>query len=414
MPVEFTKHNNILIMTYESNPPYIEILHSDFRNNRSPMPRKIKKIYHLSKDQYLKSEILNTYLDHNNAEDYINDERISFKVAYLIDGYFRFDPRIFNGVQLFISSEIEIEDKIFRASRNISIIKKFGHSGFTPVIIGGNKEGAIPLSAYKNLLKNFPTSTELTKYTSYRIASIVKDFFPSAPDWNEQYSAYMDRRSAQHVNHENIDNTVSSLEDLATEEKIMYRYLYNQLLYMLDSPIRYIEKDWQKYITKLILLIFPKYIQVFEEITIKNTFKRRGKLRIDHILVDYDGFIDIVEIKRPDIPCMSRTPYRNNYISGRDLSGTAIQLEKYIQALTKWGTEGEKKLTQTLRGKGLSQDVVLKVSSPRGIVIMGRDVDALPDDSKYDFEIIKRQYKNIFDIITYDDLLRRLKNIIKS
>jgi len=33
---------------------------------------------------------------------------------------------------------------------------------------------------------------------------------------------------------------------------------------------------------------------------------------------------------------------------------------------------------------------------------------------KRDFELIKRQYKNVLEIITYDDLLTRLDNMIEA
>ncbi len=41
---------------------------------------------------------------------------------------------------------------------------------------------------------------------------------------------------------------------------------------------------------------------------------------------------------------------------------------------------------------------------------MGRD-RGLSDEQKNDFEVIRRKYRNIMDIITYDDLLRRLEVI---
>ena len=44
---------------------------------------------------------------------------------------------------------------------------------------------------------------------------------------------------------------------------------------------------------------------------------------------------------------------------------------------------------------------------------MGRDTD-LSIEQKQDFEIIKRKYNNVIDIITYDDLLRRLNFIIAA
>jgi hypothetical protein len=47
------------------------------------------------------------------------------------------------------------------------------------------------------------------------------------------------------------------------------------------------------------------------------------------------------------------------------------------------------------------------------MVIIGRSKD-FSDREKLDFEIIRRKYSNIMDIITYDDLINRLENIIKK
>ncbi len=42
---------------------------------------------------------------------------------------------------------------------------------------------------------------------------------------------------------------------------------------------------------------------------------------------------------------------------------------------------------------------------------MGRD-NNLSNQQKEDFEVIKRKYSNVLDIITYDDLLQRLRSTI--
>lgn len=47
------------------------------------------------------------------------------------------------------------------------------------------------------------------------------------------------------------------------------------------------------------------------------------------------------------------------------------------------------------------------------MVIMGRSVN-LSDEQKNDFEIIRRKYANIVDIITYDDLIYRLECLIRK
>ena len=50
----------------------------------------------------------------------------------------------------------------------------------------------------------------------------------------------------------------------------------------------------------------------------------------------------------------------------------------------------------------------IKITNPSGLIIMGRD-NNLTAIQKQDFEVIKRKYKNVIDIITYDDLISRLK-----
>lgn len=45
--------------------------------------------------------------------------------------------------------------------------------------------------------------------------------------------------------------------------------------------------------------------------------------------------------------------------------------------------------------------------------MLGRH-NTFKDQEIQDFEIIKRQYKHIADIMTYDDLLQRLDNIVAA
>ena len=52
----------------------------------------------------------------------------------------------------------------------------------------------------------------------------------------------------------------------------------------------------------------------------------------------------------------------------------------------------------------------IRVTNPKTMIILGRDNDFSADQGFY-FEIIKRKYAYILDIITFDDLLRRLDNI---
>ena len=61
----------------------------------------------------------------------------------------------------------------------------------------------------------------------------------------------------------------------------------------------------------------------------------------------------------------------------------------------------------------LPSNIRLKVVNPQGILLLGRS-NNVTDEQLFDFEIIKRQHKNIVDIMTYDDLLKRFRNILNQ
>lgn len=93
---------------------------------------------------------------------------------------------------------------------------------------------------------------------------------------------------------------------------------------MLLSELSYSEWQWQEEILQIILLMYPKYLHAFREVPVKNR-------RVDFLLVDAIGHIDVVEIKKPfDKSIVAKQTYRDNHIPLRELSGTIMQIEKYI------------------------------------------------------------------------------------
>ena len=167
-------------------------------------------------------------------------------------------------------------------------------------------------------------------------------------------------------------------------------------------------------IVDFLLLIIPKYIAVIEECPVKDFYSNPLKptnRRIDMALVGANGAIDIVEIKKPATKhLLKKNKYRDDYVPQTELSGTVMQVEKYIFHLNKWGREGEKAILK-LKETELPPNFAIKATNPRAIIILGRDND-FTNEQIFDFEIIKRKYANVIDIMTYDDLLRRLDNII--
>ena len=80
------------------------------------------------------------------------------------------------------------------------------------------------------------------------------------------------------------------------------------------------------------------------------------------------------------------------------------------------GNKGEDNLTKKYATK-LPSGMSIHISNPKAIIIVGRDQIGngnMTENQKLDFEIIKRKYTNMMDIITYDDLLRRLNRTISA
>ena len=127
-------------------------------------------------------------------------------------------------------------------------------------------------------------------------------------------------------------------------------------------------------------------------------------------MIDSSGYVDAIEIKQPFSECIvTSNCYRGNHVPMRELNGTVMQIEKYLYHLNRWGKQGEDKLNKKY-GDQLPSGLKLKIVNPNGMIIMGRDED-LTSAQKNDFEVIRRKYRNVLEIMTYDDMLRRLKII---
>ena len=87
-----------------------------------------------------------------------------------------------------------------------------------------------------------------------------------------------------------------------------------------------------------------------------------------------------------------------------------MQAEKYLFHLSKWEKNGEDDSQRRKRSE-LPTGLKIKISNPKAMLIYGRD-NEFDEQQKLDFEIIRRKYADMMDIINYDDLLRRIENIL--
>ena len=389
--IEIKRNKNCLILKYLSAPDNKWLI--DGLNNDETVT--VKHTFHFSKDDLYQSD---------TTED-DPETPLEFVLGRLSGDYFKIDGRILNiDMSVFFDKTITPSTDFFTAVKNISVFKKIAEVVREDIFIGGSNSTALPEAKFKRLIKNFPNTYELKKYAEARISAVLKNYFDSFIDGEEKYNTYMNKKVSE--------KGLNLSERYRYRELEKYKAILHKLEKMLDSENSYNERQWQSEILQIILLLYPKYICAFAEAPVRDTYKNKDK-KIDLLLVDSSGNTDILEIKKPFDNCIvTKGMYRDNYIPLRELSGTVMQIEKYIFYLNKWGKKGEDILTDKYRDR-LPANFRIKITNPAGIIVMGRD-NNISSAQKEDFEVVKRKYKNVMDIITYDDLLSRLRFTINQ
>ena len=336
-------------------------------------------------------------------ESSLSEEDSTYEITIGIKegDYFKMNKNIFKTKRCFyIDASKTLTIKHFVAHSRVSVIRKIDEYTNSDVVrIGDDENDDLPFSEFERFSKSFPNSYEITKYLNARVDSILSDYFNIDKNYEEEYLAYLEKK---------IDKKTIRAESKTFKELELTKLVYVkvELEEMLLKSDKYLEKAWQNKIIQLLIFLMPKYIHVIDEVPFDDDYNRAKKY-LDFLLVDYLGNVDLIEIKRPsDKSLMSKGRYRKNHYPLRELSGSVMQIEKYIYYLNKGGISAEEKIKKYLSNK---RDIKTEISivNPRGIIILGRD-EFMNKRQKEDFEIVKRQYKNIADIMTYDDFLQRL------
>lgn len=253
------------------------------------------------------------------------------------------------------------------------------------------------------LIELFPNSSEMTKYVHKRIATLVKEFIPQCDKYEYIYEKYINEKESHYINRYS-ENNLSFNKKIKLEQ---FKVALEELKSLLEED-HIGEFIWQKRIQNIIQLLYPQYILFARELTF-NGIDGNDK-RPDFILVDTNGFVDIMEIKVPTVDVLSKKPsYRNNYVPSREFAGIVQQMEKYAYCLNALNKEKSSFFTKLSRL--LPSGIIPQVVNPQGILLLGRS-NNFDEQHTRDFELIKRQYKNVADIMTYDDLIARFERII--
>lgn len=392
--IEILKRDDLLLVRYDTqgnNWIYSKFSYQDLAI--------IKKTFHITQDDL--------YISSDDDEKFDEDsDFIIFKIGTLIDEYYQINRKILSiEFDLYFHTSYDCSQDTFIAGRNTSIFRIFEKlKPMTPIYVGGNKETSIPIIEFNNILSQLPNSYELERYSQARVTSVLRKYIDTKIDGISMYEKYMSSKESKN----GLYDEVGFLDF----ELVKFRSIAEKMKEMLQNENGYSENDWQNEILKITTILYPKYICAIKEAPVKDYIYDKER-SIDILLVDAEGNVDIIEIKKPFEQCIvSNGQYRDNYIPLRDLSGTIMQVEKYIYHLSKWGIVGEAKLTEKYKNL-LPDGIKVHITNPKGIIIMGRS-NNLSVEQKNDFELIKRKYRSIVDIITYDDLLLRLNTIIKA
>ena len=389
MTVDFETNGNELILVYTPE-----------RGSEDIKKRLISEDGVLIKKTFFVNQILLREVD----DEFVYEDTLRFCIGTIGEHYTHLDSEVFRTKHSFyFANEIKLNYKMFIAHRDIAILRKIDEVIERDFYIGGDWEAhnGISKETFKDLINKFPKTAEMDKYAHMRIASIIKDYFPECDKYEAIYEKFIESKNNSFVS---TTSTVSKYNIQIELEQ--FTVAYQELNDMLDRYKAIDEKQWQEKIHNILQLLYPKYICCAREIKF---YGGKNDKQPDFLLVDANGFVDILEIKKADVHVL--TQYRNNYVAAREISGAVQQIEKYIFCLNssyKAQEEVAKKLTELL-----PDGIEVKFVNPQGVLLAGRSNNFDREQLK-DFELIKRQYKHVADIMTYDDLAQRLRNIIAA
>ena len=121
----------------------------------------------------------------------------------------------------------------------------------------------------------------------------------------------------------------------------------------------------------------------------------------DYLVKAFDGFLDIVEIKKPNgLKFWMEAKDHDNYVPSSDLIKAITQCQNYIYEIER--EANSLKFIQRTKGT--------KVIKPRCLLIYGRSND-WNEEQQEAYRILNASYNQI-TILTYDHLILRAKNIL--
>ncbi len=157
-----------------------------------------------------------------------------------------------------------------------------------------------------------------------------------------------------------------------------------------------VEQKWQDWLKQNDWVLGSEFVRILDEREVDTANIT------DYLMQAYDGFLDIIEIKRPEgsLRFWADAQDHGNYVPSSDLTKAITQATKYI-----YEVEREANSVKFLERVGN-----VKTIKPRCILIFGRSND-WNNEQKEAYRILNSSYHNI-TIMTYDHVLLRAKRIL--
>ncbi len=156
-----------------------------------------------------------------------------------------------------------------------------------------------------------------------------------------------------------------------------------------------LESPWQEWFQNNSWVLGSEFVRVLDKRQIDTQHIS------DFLMQAYDGFLDIVEIKRPEggLQFWATTLDHGNYVPSQHLTKAIAQASRYI-----YEVEREANSVKFLERVG-----GVKTVKPRCVLVFGRSNDWGPEQIEA-YRILNCSYHNL-TILTYDHVLQRARKL---
>lgn len=157
-----------------------------------------------------------------------------------------------------------------------------------------------------------------------------------------------------------------------------------------------VESRWQKWFEENDWVLGTEFIRIIDErpIDVEHI--------ADYLMQAYDGFLDLVEIKRPEgtLKFWADAKDHGNYVPHSDLIKAIMQATRYVLEVER--EANDLKFFERMKG--------VKAIKPRCVLIYGRSCD-WNDKQREAYRLLNASYHNL-TIMTFDHVLTRAKRIL--